>query len=123
MHTLPQVPLTILCGEPLDVTVPILDATDAPVAAATLLSARAQIRVRPDSGTVLHEWTTGGPSPNAAITTGGIRLLATAAETQAWQDTWPTHIPLWDLVVVDTTGRPWRVLDPSRITLNPILTR
>lgn len=118
-------PLTIRCGEPFDVTVPVLDAAGVAVPAASIATARVQVRVRPAAPEVLHEWsTTTGSPPNAQITTGGIRLLATATETLAWQDAWSTYTPQWDLLVVDSDGAPHYPLDdPQYLLLQPALTR
>lgn len=121
MATLPTVPLPVRCGEPLDVTVAVLDANNQPVPSSQIVSARAQVRARVGSATVLHEWST--TSGNAQIVSGGIRLTATAAETQAWQTDWPTPVPRWDLVVVDTAGVTSRVMEPSVVQLDPVLTR
>lgn len=121
MTTLPQVTLEILAGEDLDKTIAVLDGAGAPVPAASIVSARAQVRVRAGSTEVLHEWST--TAGNAQITSGGIRLTATAAETLAWQTDWPTSIPRWDIVVVDTAGVQSRLCEPSHLLLRAVLTR
>jgi hypothetical protein len=123
VDTLPAVQLDVKCGAPLDAVVPVLFDDGSPTPALAISSARAQIRVQPASADILHEWTTAGSTPNAEIVAGGIRLLASAAETLAWQTEWPTPAPMWDLVVVDIAGIPIPLMRPSNVRLHAVLTR
>ncbi len=109
------------CGEPFERLVPVLDAAGLPVALTSSWSARVQVRPSPRSATVLHEWTTTGGSPNAFIVSGGVRLVASAVETAAWQD-WPPTPQCWDLALTGPDTTPY-VIDLGRIVAEPRVSR
>jgi hypothetical protein len=109
-----------VCGQPLQVSLPITDSAGAPIAAGALTAARAQVRVEWGSNRVLHEWST--TAGNAAISTGTVTLTATTAETVNWQIQWPPTV-VWDLQVVDTSGVVHRLTSAGPIRLYPAITR
>jgi hypothetical protein len=116
----PSYPITVVCGQPLQVSLPITDSAGAPIAAGALTAARAQVRVEWGSNRVLHEWST--TAGNAAISTGTVTLTATTAETVNWQIQWPPTV-VWDLQVVDTSGVVHRLTSAGPIRLYPAITR
>lgn len=104
-------------GEPFELTLPILDALDEPVPIPDGTegdwSATAQVRRNHFATTVLHEWTTGGVTPNVVVVPGTeaqLVLSATADETAAWQD-WPDYTCAWDVWLTEPGADP----DPSRL--------
>lgn len=123
-----RVDVDVIAGDPLDLTVPLLDdATEQPVpiTSAAGWSGRAQIRRNIHSTVVLHEFTTTGPNPTSYVVTGtagAIRLTATAAQTGAWQQVWPSWVTGWDLDVTDPTGAVHQVAT-GLIRLRPQYTR
>jgi hypothetical protein len=95
-------------GEPFDVLLPILDCDGEPVAIPIgtegAWSARSQVRRNALAEAVLQEWSTAGDTPNAVIvpgTPGKVRLLATDAQTSAWQALWPDYTCSWDVEVTE----------------------
>lgn len=109
--TVKRVLVEVIPGEPLSVSLPILDSTGANVTVAdnTAWSALAQARTDWRSSTVLHTFTTAGASPNITITEatpGVVVLTATAAETAAWQTAWTISPPsaVADVFVTDNSS-------------------
>lgn len=99
-------------GEPFELSLPILDALDAPVSIPDGTegdwSATAQVRRNHFATTVLQEWTTGGATPNAVVIPGAeaqLVLSATADETAAWQD-WPDYTCAWDVWLTEPEPAP-----------------
>lgn len=114
---IPRILVEAVPGEPLSVTVPILDSTGAavPIPSAVGWSVLAQLRTQWASADVLHTFTTTAPA-NVSITTGlagAVVLTATAAETAAWQAVWASSPPTaaGDLFVTDNTGVPRCIAD------------
>lgn len=107
-------------GEPFGIRIPILDATNSPVdipaGTESSWAGLAQVRRNAYAATALHEWTTGGATPNAVIEPGPaahIVLTASADDTAAWQD-WPDYTCTWDVWVTEpATGAD--PPDPSRL--------
>jgi hypothetical protein len=64
-----------------------------------LTSARLQVRLR-GSGTVLHEWSTTGASPNATITGASSNTVTLAAVAPAATELWVPGDHEYDLEVV-----------------------
>lgn len=118
----PSYTLGIVCGQPLQVLLPVLTGGGTPIAAAAIASARAQVRADWQNPMVLHEWTTTGTAPNASIGAGGVTLTATTAQTINWQVQWPANA-VWDLQVVDTFGVEHRLTSAGPIRLYPAITR
>lgn len=115
---IPRDLIEVVPGEPLSVTLPILDGTGAPVPIPSAVgwSAVAQLRTQWSSTEVLHTFTTAGGSPNASITTGAagaVVLTATAVQTAAWQAGWGSSPPtaVGDLFVTDNLGTPRCIAD------------
>lgn len=112
-----RVDLTVLAGEALELSVPILDGAGAPVPAADLASARAQVRKSIDDPTVLHTFTGSITGTTAAV----VVLSATSAVTSGWQSDWPGTSPRtvmwWDLEVTDSGGTAHQVTVPGTVTL------
>lgn len=81
-------------------------------------SVRGQIRSRAESPTVLHEWTSVGPSANAVITTGQVDLLLTPAVTSAW--TWTSAA--FDVELTDGDNQIDRI-DSGHIVVSREVTR
>lgn len=117
----PSYNLDVVCGQPLQVLIPVLAAGGAPVNSAQIASARAQVRATWQSK-VLHEWTTTGGAPNASIGSGGVTLTATTAQTIDWQAKWPASV-VWDLQVVDGSGIVHRLTSAGPVRLHPAITR
>lgn len=122
--TLPtRIDIQLLAGERLEVNVPVLDGNGAAVAAASLLSARAQVRQRVGSGTVLYTFTT-ADSTTAQITgtsAAVVKLLATPTVTAGWRTSWPGDPPRslvwWNLEVTDSSSVAHQITSPGTITL------
>lgn len=124
-----RIDLEIVPGDRFELLVPLLDADDLPVEitqdGAGLWSARSQIRRHWTSSTALHQWTTGGATPNAFIVAGSpgqVRLTATAEETAVWQTGWPELRANWDLEVTQP-GDQAQTVASGRIELRPQYTR
>lgn len=128
-----RVDLDVNAGDRFDLLVPILDDDDQPVAVSdpAVWSARAQVRRNVFATEVLHEWSTAGGTPNAVVIAGAegaVRLTATAAETGAWQQSWPDWSCGWDLDVTtpptgtDPAGSPHRIAQ-GHFRLHPEYTR
>lgn len=105
--------VTVHAGEPLDVSVPVLDAAGLPVALSGGWTATAQIRHNP-RGDLLHTFT-------PAVEATSVRLTATAVQTRGWADTWATPLAAWDVVLTDPAGTP-HVLGPGRIQVISTIT-
>lgn len=129
--TLPdRIDLTLLAGEPMTLTVPVLNGAGAAVAAANLASARAHVRPKVDSDQVLHVFATDNAPADAEITgttAASIVLTATSEVTSLWQVTWtgvaPQTVVWWDLEVTDTDDIPHQITVPGTITLIHQVTR
>ena len=111
---IPRVLVEVVPGEPLHVSVPILDSADDPVPVAGAWSARLQLRRQWTSTEILHHFTPDDGS--AAVTSGAagsVILTATAAQTAQWQADWETSPPqaVGDLWVTDDTGTPHCLCD------------
>lgn len=125
---IPRVLVEVVPGEPLSVTVSIVDDDNASVAVAdaSAWEALAQLRTQPSSATVLHTFSTDAPA-NATVTAGTpgrVTLSATAAQTAAWQAAW-TNAPqtaVSDLLVTDNTTAQHSIADLV-FTLLPRVTR
>jgi hypothetical protein len=106
-------------GEPLEVTVPLLDGDGLPVevGAAEDWSATCQVRADWRATDTLHEF---APTFTEG-TSGAVVLSATAAETAAWQVAGWT-VGQFDLFVVDTADTAHCVL-AGEIRLVPRVTR
>lgn len=108
---LSEVDVEVYAGEPVDFTVPVLDADDVEQDV-TGWTGTAQVRRYP-GGPLLHTWT-------LALSSDGVRVTATGEETADFT-TWPTRQARWDLWVTepDEEARPvcrGRVLVRSRIS-------
>jgi hypothetical protein len=106
----PRVDLTVHAGEPVDFTIPVLDAAGAPVVSLTGWTAAAQIRATP-AGPVLHAFT-------AAINGASARVTATPADTAAWGFT----SAQWDLLLTAPDSTP-HILCAGWVRVYPTVTR
>lgn len=81
---------------------------------------KAQIRERPESSTVLHEWTNVGPGANVELDgpASTIRLLVDPTLTETW--TWT--VGRYDVKLRNPSGVP-DFLDEGHITINRETTR
>lgn len=73
---------TLIKGDDFALELPVLDVANQPVDI-TGWTAKAQVR-RSAVEPVLHEWTTGGGSPNASIAGSTLTLNVVGAVTTAW---------------------------------------
>jgi hypothetical protein len=107
----PRVDLTVHAGEPVDVSIPVLDGSTG-LAVSTLAgwTAAAQVRGTPD-GPVLHTF-----APTVEGTS--VRVTASAAATAAWTFT----TARWDVVLTDTAAVP-HVLCAGWVRIYPTITR
>lgn len=124
--TPPRIDLLVQAGEPLTVSVQVLDGTGAPVAATDLTHARAHIRPTVDSTQLLHVFDSDEDPVNLEITgtTSSVLVItATSAETSLWQLTWPALTAWWDVEVTSADGARHQITSPGVITLNPEVTR
>lgn len=124
-----RVDVTVLAGRPFSLTLPVFD-VDGQVDAASLVSARAQVRTGVGASDLLHTFSTENDPADAEISgdaSGVITLTATSAVTSAWQEAWPGEAPesiaWWDLEVVDSDGETHQVTSPGMITLRWQVTR
>jgi hypothetical protein len=114
---------TIRTGEKLSRVIPVLDAAYAAVAITSGWSARVQVRANPTSTVVIKEWSTAdGTAELVTGAAGGVRILATAAETTAWLFAWPAGPLSWDVRLVDTAGEP-HILPLGAVALDTHVTR
>lgn len=125
-----RINLTVLAGNAFELTVPVLDGAGAPVAAASLDSARAHVRPKLDSSQILHIFSTDDDPPDAEITgttSASIVLTASAEVTSLWQVNWGGSSGLavvwWDLEVTDADGETHQITSPGTITLVHQVTR
>lgn len=125
--SIPRILVEVVPGEPLSVTLPILDPSGEPVAVAdpSTWAGFLQLRRQWSSTEVLHTFTTAEPA-TAVITAGegSIVLAATADDTAQWQADWDTRPPqaVGDLFVTDDAGTPHCLCDLV-LTLLPRTTR
>lgn len=126
---LPRYDLEINAGRAVQIDIPVLDG-GAPVPAAGLTGARAQVRSSIDDELVLWTWGTDEDPANAEITgttAGAVRLFATSEETTSWQLLWPGsfgQVVVWfDVEIVDTDGARHQITAPSTLTLIHQVTR
>jgi hypothetical protein len=91
-----RIDIELAAGEPVDFTVPVLDAAGAAqdVSAWTVV---ATIRAG-RGGTTLYTFT-------PTLSVAGVRLAATGATTAAWA-TWPVSVARWTLWVTPPGGEP-----------------
>lgn len=106
-----DVDVEVYAGEPVDFTVPVLDATNAAQSVAGW-TGTAQVRRYP-GGPLLHTWT-------LTLGSSGVQVTATSEETAAFLS-WPTRAVRWDLWVTEPTEDPrpvcrGRVIVRSRIS-------
>ena len=92
-----RIDIDAVCGEPVDFTVPVLDATGAAedLAGWTLLG---QIHV---GETVLYTFTT-----EEAASDGGVTVTAPGADTEAWAD-WSVPSARWSLWFTPPASQPY----------------
>lgn len=120
-----RIDVELLAGERLELNIPILN-NGVAVTAASLSAARAQVRQRVGSGTVLYTFTT--TDATTATITGGsaavVNLLATPAVTAAWRTSWPVlsgeplrSLVWWNLEVTDSSAVAHQVTSPGTMTL------
>lgn len=119
-----RIDLGFIPGDPVDVLVPILDDNQDPVeitsGQAASWAAKASVRRNEASTVVLHEWSTVAAPTKCVIVPGtpaNVHLLATSAETAAWQDVWPEWVAHWDLQVTPPG------IDPQTIAAGQICLR
>lgn len=103
-----RIDIDVHAGEPVDFTVPVLDAAGV-AQSLSGWSAAAQVRASAD-GPVLHTFTT-------TIDGTAVRVTATAAATAAW--TWPAG--QWDLVLTSPTSVP-HVICAGWVRVYPTIT-
>jgi hypothetical protein len=105
----PRVDLTVYAGEPVDFTIPVLDAAGAPVSTLSGWTAAAQVRVDP-TGPVLHTFT-------ALLTGAQARVTATPGQTAGWV----FATARWDLILTAPDATP-HVLCAGWIRVYPTIT-
>jgi hypothetical protein len=108
---LAEVDVEVYAGEPVDFTVPVLDAADAEVDV-TGWTGSAQVRRYPGSP-LLHTWT-------LTLSDAGVQVTATGEQTAEFAS-WSTETARWDLWITEPgeEARPvcrGRILVRSRIS-------
>ena len=107
-----RVDLAVHAGEPVDVTIPVLDGdTGLPVTSLNSWTVAAQVRAA--SGEPVLATLT------AAVEGVTVRITATAAATAAWA--WPSPSAQWDVVLTSPTAVP-HVLCAGWVRLYPTIT-
>lgn len=100
--------LVIKQGTDPDIRIPnVRDANGALIATWSGFSVKGQIRERPNSTVVLHEWTSVGVSPNATFAGSDVVLSLPHPTTTAWA--W-TH-GRYDVELTDPQGRVARLAE------------
>lgn len=100
--------LVIKQGTDPDIRIPnVRDADAVPITTWTGFSVRGQIRERPESPTVLHEWTSTGGSPNASFDGSDVVLSLPHGTSTAWA--W-AHAR-FDVELTDPQGRVARIAE------------
>lgn len=107
--------LIVLQGTTWGIAWPITDTAGQPVDV-TGWAVLAQVRHRPDSDTVLHEWST--ELGTAVADEGGVTLTVAAAESSGWQ--W--QFGVYDVELTDPGGRVARIAQ-GVIRVDPEVTR
>jgi hypothetical protein len=107
-----RVDLAVHVGEPVDFTIPVLDAAGVAVTSLTNWTTAAQIRATP-GGAVLATLAT-------AVDGVTVRVTATAADTTGWS--WPASSAPWDLVLTSPALVP-HILCAGWVRLYPSITR
>lgn len=106
-------------GEDDKITIPnVRDAAKTLITTWTNWSVLAQVRDRPESETVLHEWTSQGVSPNVTFSGSDIVLHIPHATSAAW--TW-TH-GRYDVELTSPSGDVARIAE-GHITISREVTR
>lgn len=77
--------LIVKQGETYTAAYPVIDAAGAPVFV-TGWAGRMQVRARPDSPAVLHEWTTDNNTLTCVGTTVSLTVPPVVSDTWAWDD-------------------------------------
>lgn len=103
--------LTVHAGQPVDFTIPILDAAGAAVTTLSGWTAAAQIRATAD-GPILHTFTATIDDDDLTV-----RVTVTPADTAAW--TWT--VGQWDLVLTSSVSVP-HVLCAGWVRVYPTIT-
>lgn len=91
--------LALRGGDPIDVAVPILDATGVAVPAAGWTGAalvRASLAL---DAALLHTFT-------CSVDAGQVRITATPAQTLAWLTDWAVRVAPWEVTVTDLDDTP-----------------
>ena len=109
--------LRVVAGEPVDVSIPVLDGNDAVVLTATAPSweIAAQIRTAYTADTALYEFT-------SSLSVGIARIQAPGADTADWATDWENLRNPWDLLVTDDEGKP-HVICSGWVIVYPTITR
>lgn len=97
----------------------VRDANGALVTNWTGFSVKGQIRERPESPTVLHEWTSEGATPNVTFSGSTVVLALPNAVSSAW--TW-THAR-YDVELTDPSGKKARIAPPENSGGHVIVSR
>jgi hypothetical protein len=87
----------------------VKDANNVLITNWTGYSIKGHIRERPESPTVLHEWTSQGASPNVTFSGSNVVLDLPNAVSSAW--TW-THAR-YDVELTDPQGKKARIAPPE----------
>lgn len=125
---LPRFDVECYAGRPLEITISLLDGSGDPLDALAVASARAHVRLEPDSEAVLHEWSTEEDPPDIVVSDGELVLTATAETTSGWAELWPHSRPgittaWWDVEITDGEGETWQVTAPGTLTVIHQVTR
>jgi len=124
---LPRIDVRTYAGRPLSLRVNLADGAGAPLGAASITSARAQVRQNIDDPSTLHTFDSDGDPITVTISEGYVTLVATSDETTEWANLWPGAAPetyaWWDLEITDEDGADWQMTAPGLFTLVHQVTR
>lgn len=110
--------LVIKQGTDPDIRIPnVRDASGVLITTWTGFSVRGQVRERPESPTVLHEWTSQGGAPNATFDGSDVVLSLPAAVSTAF--TWTRA--RYDVELTDSDGKVARIAE-GHITVSREIT-
>jgi hypothetical protein len=124
---LPRIDARVYAGRPMALRVNLVDGAGAPLSAASIVSARAQVRQSIDDPSTLHTFDSAADPVSIVISTGYVTLSATSDETTEWANLWPGSAPetftWWDLEITDDDGEDWQMTAPGLLTLVHQVTR
>jgi hypothetical protein len=124
---LPRIDVRVYAGRPMELRVNLADAAGGALPAATIASARAQVRQSTDDPSALHTFDSEADPASITIHDGYVLLTATSDETTEWASLWPGSAPetftWWDLEITDEDAVSWQMTAPGLFTLIHQVTR